>query len=153
MDARLIPPPVISVDADLASTISTQRFTMVLLAVFAMTAVVLSAIGLYGVISYVVTQRTREIGIRVALGATPANVARAIVARGLLLSVTGLAAGLGAAVWGTRLIKTMLFGVTGTDAASYALAGVALLAVSLVACAVPMRRAMRVDPVIAMRGE
>jgi putative ABC transport system permease protein len=152
-DARLVPPPVITVDADLASSISTQRFTMTLLAAFAALAVVLSAVGLYGVISYVVTQRTREIGIRVALGATPRQVARAIVLRGLVLSVGGLVVGLVAAVWGTRLIKAALYQVTSTDPASYALAGLTLLAVSVLACLVPMRRAMRVDPLIAMRGE
>jgi len=153
MDSRLVPPPVITVEADLAKTISRQRFTMLLLAVFATLAVVLSAIGLYGVISYVVTQRTREIGIRVALGATPSNVARTIAVRGLALSVAGLAIGLIGAVWGTRLIRTALFEVAGTDPASYALAAATLLGVSAVACTVPMRRAMRVDPVIAMRGE
>jgi ABC-type antimicrobial peptide transport system permease subunit len=124
-----------------------------LLSVFGAIAAVLAAVGIYGVMAYAVTQRTREIGIRVALGATPANVARAIVARGLVLSVAGLAVGLTAAVWGTRLIKSALFGVVGTDALSYALAAAALLIVSVGACAVPMRRAVRVDPVIAMRGE
>jgi putative ABC transport system permease protein len=153
IDSHLAPPPVTTVDAALASTVATQRFTMILLTVFAVVAVLLSAIGLYGVISYVVTQRTREIGIRVALGASPANVAAAIVARGLALSVVGLALGLFGSIWGSALIKTALFGVTGTDATSYAIAGVTLLAVSVVACFIPMRRAMRVDPAIAMRGE
>lgn len=153
LDDRMIPPAVTTVDADLASSIASQRFTMMLLAVFATLAVVLSAIGLYGVISYVVTQRTREIGIRIALGATPRNVARAVVSRGLVLSTIGLALGLVAAVWGTRVIKSTLYGVTGTDPVSYVATALTLLAVSILACVVPMRRAMRVDPVIAMRGE
>jgi putative ABC transport system permease protein len=137
----------------LAATIAPQRFTMVLLAVFAGLAVLLSAVGLYGVISYVVTQRTREIGIRIALGATPHRVARAVVARGLVLSIVGLAAGLAIAVWGSALIKSMLYGVAATDPLSYTMAGAALLGVSLLACTIPMRRAMRVDPVIAMRAD
>jgi predicted permease len=153
MDPRLVPPPVSAVEADLARTIATQRFTMTLLAVFASLAVLLSAIGLYGVIAYVVAERTREIGIRIALGATASHVARLVVLRGLALSVGGLALGLTAAVWGTRVLKSVLFGVAGTDAPSYIAAASALLAVSVLACLVPMRRAVRIDPVVAMRGE
>jgi predicted permease len=153
LDRRLPPPTVKSVASAMLETIASQRFTMELLTVFAMLAVLLSAIGLYGVISYIVTQRTREIGIRIALGATPRLVARVIVARALVLSVAGLAAGLVASVWATKLITSALYGVSGTDAASYTATAALLLAISLVACVVPMRRAMRVDPVIAMRGE
>ncbi len=153
LDPRFIPPPVSTVESDLAKSIGPQRFTMLLLAAFATLAVVLSAVGLYGVISYVVTQRTREIGIRIALGASPSNVARAIAARGLVLSMIGLAIGLTVAIWGTRLIRSALFGVTATDPVSYLATGVLLLAVSLLACLLPMRRAMRVDPVIAMRAD
>jgi len=153
LDPRLAPPPVRTVQSQLTETISSQQFTMTLLAVFASLAVLLSAIGLYGVISYVVTQRRREIGIRIALGATPRLVARAVVARGLLLSTFGLALGLVASVWATRLIKSSLYGVTGTDPLAYTVAAVLLLTISVLACLVPMRRAMAVDPVIAMRGE
>jgi putative ABC transport system permease protein len=153
LDSRLPRPSVTGVEDDLARTFATQRFTMTLLTVFATLAVVLSAIGLYGVISYVVTQRTREIGIRVALGAMPLHVARTIVVRGLALAALGVVIGLVASIWGTSLIKASLFGITSTDAASYVLASVLLLGVSLFACAVPMRRAMRVDPAIAMRGD
>ena len=126
---------------------------MTILAIFEGLAVVLSAVGLYGVISYVVTQRSREIGIRIALGATPRNVARTIVVRGLILSAVGLAIGLVAARWGTALIASTLYGVASTDVASYGAAGAPLLVISVLACLVPMRRAMSVDPVIAMRGE
>lgn len=153
IDPRLAPAPVRTVESELAETISSQQFTMTLLAVFACLAVVLSAIGLYGVISYVVTQRRREIGIRIALGATPRAVARAVVARGLVLSTLGLVLGLVASVWATKLIKTSLYGVTGTDPVSYAATAALLLGISMLACFVPMRRAMAVDPVIAMRGE
>jgi len=153
IDPRLAPPPVRTVQSQLAETVSSQQFTMTLLAVFASLAVLLSAIGLYGVISYVVTQRRREIGIRIALGATPRMVARAVVARGLVLSTLGLALGLVASVWATKLIKSSLFGVTGTDPLAYTATAALLLTISVLACLVPMRRAMAVDPVIAMRGE
>jgi putative ABC transport system permease protein len=153
IDPQLPPPEIKSVDAALSDSMGELRFTMTLLAVFASLAVVLSAVGLYGVIAYVVAQRTREIGIRVALGASPVLVARTIVSRGLVLSITGLIVGLAVARWGTKLIESVLYGVTPADAASYVATAVLLLAISLIACALPMRRAMAVDPVIAMRGE
>jgi predicted permease len=152
LDPRLPPPAVLSAGAALAESIARERFTTTLLAIFAGLAVLLSAIGLYGVIAYVVTQRTREIGIRIALGATPRNIAAAVVARGVVLSVIGLLVGLVAAVWGTRIIRTVLHGVSTTDPLAFFTAAALLLGVSLLACIVPMRRAMRVDPVIAMRG-
>ena len=153
LDPRLAPPPVISARSALAESIASERFTMTLLAMFAGLAVVLSAIGLYGVISYVVAQRTREIGIRIALGATPRNIAGAVVVRGVVLSVAGLAAGLIAAIWGTRMIRTLLHGVSATDPLSFLVTATVLLGVSVLACTIPMRRAMHVDPVIAMRGD
>ncbi|MGH7690187.1 MAG: FtsX-like permease family protein, partial [Gemmatimonadaceae bacterium] len=137
----------------MASTIARPRFTMLLLAVFTGLAVVLSAVGLYGVMAYAVAQRTREIGIRVALGATNARIARSVVGRGLLLSVLGMAAGLLGAHWGTRLLSSMLSGVSANDPVSYGMAAGALLGTAVVACVVPMRRAARVDPLVAMRAE
>jgi hypothetical protein len=153
MDKGIVPPSVRSADDALADSIATQRFTMTLLAAFATLAVLLSAIGLYGVIAYVVTQRQREIGIRIALGATPRHVARAIAARALVLSTIGLVVGLGAATWGSKLIRTSLYEISETDPLAYIGAAVMLLGVSVVACLVPMRRAMAVDPAIAMRGD
>jgi predicted permease len=153
IDPRLAPATVKSVSNSMLETIATQRFTMNLLAGFAFLAVALSAIGLYGVIAYVVTQRTREIGVRIALGATPGLVARSILTRAIGLSIVGLCVGLAASVWGTKLIESALYGVTGTDALSFVATALVLLAISFVACMVPMRRAMRVDPVIAMRGD
>jgi predicted permease len=152
-DPRLPPVPVQSATSRLASTFATQRFTMQLLAAFAGLAVLLSGIGLYGVIAYVVTQRQREIGVRIALGATPAHVARLIVVRGLVVSTVGLAIGLTAATWGSSLVQSALYGVTGTDPVSYAAAAALLSGVAVLACVVPMRRAMAVDPAIAMRGD
>ena len=153
MDRRLTPPAIRTMDAILSETIGNQRFTMTLLAAFAGLAVALSAIGLYGVISYVVTQRAREIGIRVALGATPRNIAQVIVARGLALSGVGLVIGLGVSVWGTKLIQRFLYGVKPTDPLSYAAAALLLLTVCVLASAIPMRRAVGIDPTIAMRGD
>jgi putative ABC transport system permease protein len=101
----------------------------------------------------VIAQRTREIGIRIALGATPRNIAGAVVVRGVVLSVIGLSAGLAVAVWGTRVIRNVLHGVSATDPLSFLMAATLLLVVSCLACTIPMRRAMRVDPVIAMRGD
>jgi len=140
-----------SVEKDVSDTIAQQRFTTLLLSGFAILAVALSAIGLYGVLSYSVAERTREIGVRIALGATPSNLAAEIVRGGVVLSAIGLVIGLVAANWGTRLLRTVLFSVGEHDAASYVAAAALLLAVSIIACVIPMRRAMSVDPVIAMR--
>jgi len=140
-----------SVEKDVADTIAQQRFTTLLLSGFAVLAVALAAIGLYGVLSYSVAERTREIGVRIALGATPSNLAAEIVRGGVVLSAIGLVLGLVAANWGARLLRSVLFSVGDHDAASYVAAGVLLLGVSIIACLVPMRRAMSVDPVIAMR--
>ena len=104
-------------------------------------------------ISFVVTQRTREIGIRVALGATASHVARAVVARGFLLSVEGMAIGLIAAVWGARLLSSALYAVSVVDPLSYGVTTVLLLVISVAACLVPMRRAVAIDPAITMRAE
>ena len=153
LDRNLVPPIVRSADDALSDSISSYRFTMTLLGAFAGLALVLSAIGLYGVIAYVVTQRQREIGIRIALGARPRHVARAIVARGLVLSAIGLALGLGIAKSGAKILQTSLYGVTGADPLSYVAAALLLIAISVLACVVPMRRAMSVDPAITMRGD
>jgi predicted permease len=149
----LAPPSVTSIERAFDDSITTQRFTMAVLAIFAVVAVVLSAIGLYGVIAYAVAQRTREIGVRIALGASARQVAGPVMASGLALSVLGLAIGLTGSVWGTKVVQKTLYGVGATDPVSFSLGALLLLAMSLLACVVPMRRAMRVDPLIAMRAE
>jgi putative ABC transport system permease protein len=137
----------------LERTLTSKRLMMVLLAVFAAVALTLAAVGIYGVMAYAVAQRTPEIGIRMALGAHPRDVLRLVVGQGMLLIICGVALGLAAAYWLTRLMETWLFGVSPTDSVTFA--GVALLlgAVALLAIWIPARRAARVDPLVALRYE
>jgi ABC-type antimicrobial peptide transport system permease subunit len=137
----------------LIKTVATQRFMMTLLTAFAVIAISLSAIGLYGVIAYMVNQRTREIGIRIALGACAADIRRLILSRGAALATAGLVLGLLGAIAGTRALRQTLYGVTPTDPVSFAIGALALLAIALLACGAPARRAARVDPAVAMRAE
>lgn len=153
MDPLLAPPTVLSVQQALFDTFAQTRFTMLLMTVFAGIAVLLSAIGLYGVIAYAVAQRTREIGIRIALGATRRNIARRVAGQGLGLAGLGLAIGLVGGVFAARLIAAMLFGVTARDPLVLASTAGLLAGVALLATLIPMRRAARVDPAIAMKAE
>ena len=125
----------------------------VMFGVFGAIALFLAAIGVYGVISYGVTQRTREIGVRVALGAQRSDVITMIVRQGLSLAAVGIVVGLFAAFGVTRVVSSLLIGVSPTDAVSFASVPVFLAAVALVASFVPARRATRVDPIIALRNE
>jgi predicted permease len=129
------------------------RFAMALLLAFAVIALVLSAVGLYGVIAYSVTQRTREIGVRVALGADSRSVRRLVLATGLKLTTIGLIVGLGAALASTRLLSGLLYGVSPADPASFAAIALLVIAVALSASYLPARRAVRIDPIAALRAE
>ena len=142
-----------SLEENLSSSIGQQRVSALLLGIFAALALVLAAIGIYGVTSYSVAQRSKEIGIRIAMGAQPRDVLRLIVGFGAKLALIGVVIGIIAALALTQLMKTMLFGVTATDPLTMAAVSITLIAVTLLACYIPARRAMIVDPVIALRAE
>jgi ABC-type antimicrobial peptide transport system permease subunit len=128
-------------------------FTLVMLGIAGAMALVLGAIGLYGVIAYSVSQRTHEIGIRVALGAQRSHVLSLVLNEGMMVIFAGLAIGLGASLILTRFLGSLLFGVSPTDPLTFASVGLLLAVVALAACYIPARRAMRVDPVLALRCE
>jgi putative ABC transport system permease protein len=134
-------------------SVSTRRFTLILLGLFSGLALVLAAIGIYGVISYSVAQRTRDIGIRMALGASRSDVMRDVLAIGVRLTGVGLALGLAGALLSTRVLASLLYGVGSTDAFTFTAVSVVLTVVALVASYLPARRATRVDPIVALRYE
>ncbi|HJP92346.1 MAG TPA: ABC transporter permease [Pyrinomonadaceae bacterium] len=136
-----------------AESFAARRFNMSLLTLFAGLALLLAAIGIYGLMSYIVTQRTQEIGIRMALGARSYDVLKLIIRNGLTLVILGVVFGLAGAFALTRLMVTLLFGVTPTDSLTIALVSIVLIAVAVVACFIPARRATKVDPLVALRYE
>jgi putative ABC transport system permease protein len=144
---------VATMESLLSTSVARSRFSASLLAVFSFVALVMAAVGIYGVMSYSVLQRTHEIGVRMALGAQRFDVLKLVVKKGIVLGVVGVAAGLAASFGLTRLISTLLFEVTATDAATFTAVSVGLFLVTLIACYVPALRATRVDPLKALRYE
>jgi putative ABC transport system permease protein len=134
-------------------SIAQPRFRTTLLSLFGAAALLLAAMGIYGVLAYTVAQQTHEIGIRMALGANPGRVLRLVLARGLRLAGAGTAIGVLAALMLTQLLNSLLFGVSATDPVTFVAVAGLLLGVALLACYVPARRAMRVDPMVALRYE
>jgi predicted permease len=142
-----------TLDAIIANSTSQRRFNLLLLAVFAAVALILAAVGIYGVMSYSVTRRTHEIGIRMALGATPRDVLGMIVGQGLALASVGVGVGVAAAYGVTRVLESLLYGVSPTDPLTFAATALLLASVAVAASFIPARRATRVDPMVALRYE
>jgi putative ABC transport system permease protein len=142
-----------SMEQLMADSVAQPRLTMLLLGIFAAVALILAGTGIYGVISYSVAQRTQEIGLRMAMGAQRFDILKMVVGQGMLLAVIGIALGLFVSVGVTRLVASLLFGVSATDLTTLTFTSLLLAAVTLLACCIPARRAMRLDPMVALRYE
>ncbi|HST20983.1 MAG TPA: FtsX-like permease family protein, partial [Blastocatellia bacterium] len=153
IDNRIPVTKVLTMSEVMAASVAGQRFNVLLFGLFAGVAMLLAGVGIYGVMSYSVTQRTHEIGVRMALGASSGDVLKMILRQGAVVTLAGLGVGLAGAFALTRLMSSLLYGVTATDPATFAVISAALVAVALTACYIPARRATRVDPMIALRYE
>jgi len=153
LDKTVLVNGIATLESQLDQRVAERRFQTWLLALFSALALLLAAVGIYGLMSYTVTQSTREFGIRMALGAQPRDLVRLVIGHGLVLSATGVVIGLVAAFALTRVLAGLLFGVTTTDPTTFLVAPLVLLLVALLACFVPARRATKVDPMVALRHE
>jgi putative ABC transport system permease protein len=140
-------------DRVLSDSLAQPRFSTLMATVFSVVALLLASLGIYGFVSFMVAQSTHEIGVRLALGAQASNIFTLVVGKGLVLVATGVAIGLAIAFAVTRFISSLLFGISPTDAVTFAVVSLLLVAVALFACYFPARRATRVDPMIALRYE
>ena len=153
LDAAIPAASLERLDTVVTESVAPRRFSMLLLSAFAVVALFLAAVGLYGVVAYAVSQRTREIGLRMAIGAQCGDVLRMVVGGGMKLATIGVVVGLVTALWLARYVASMLFGVTSLDPVSYGVTAAVLLTVSAIACYIPARRATTVDPLVALRAE
>ena len=153
IDPRVVLFDITAIPDLVEHSLGPRRFNMYLLGIFAGVALVLAAIGLFGVTAYLVSQRTREIGVRLALGAGRRDIFRLVLGRGMTLAAAGAVAGLGGALWLTKVMQSLVFSISTNDPTTFAAVPVVLIAVALLACYLPARRAMRVDPVVALRCE
>jgi putative ABC transport system permease protein len=153
IDSTVLNFEITTVEQALAELDRPRKFQAQLIGAFAVTALLLAALGLYGLMSYLVAQRMKEIGIRVALGARRRDVLKLVIRQGMAVALIGVSIGLAVALAVTRLMKSLLFGVTATDPATFAGVAALLTAVALLACYIPARRATRVDPTVALRRE
>lgn len=153
LDPNLPVYDVSTMDERLSKSMSTRTFDVLMLGIFAAVALIVAGVGVYGVVSYAVSQRVHEFGIRVALGAGPADLVRLVLGQGMRLATLGVAVGIIGALGVTRLLKSLLYDIKPTDPLTLVIVAVVLAAVALLACYIPARRAMRVDPMVALRHE